>query len=142
MLLQDRLSTRNILRRKHMELDSYNCELCSLGVEESTDHLFLHCPFAQHCWGMIKLTTSLHSGTLENFHDLKGQIGSQFFMVTIILMCWTIWLARNEIIFNGNQLNLQDCRRTFFKEVRLVSLRVKTSLSTLFDQWIQSLEMI
>ena len=46
LLLKDRLSTRNILRRKHMNLDSYNCELCALGVEETTEHLFLHCPFA------------------------------------------------------------------------------------------------
>jgi hypothetical protein len=47
LLLKDRLSTRNIPRRKHMNLDSYNYELRALGVEESTEHLFLHCPFAQ-----------------------------------------------------------------------------------------------
>ena len=63
-------------------------------------------------------------------------------MVAIILMRWTIWLARNEIVFNENQMSIQDCRRIFLKEERMVSLQVKTSLSTLFEQWIQSLEMI
>ena len=29
LLLKDRLSTRNILRRKNMQLESYNCELCN-----------------------------------------------------------------------------------------------------------------
>jgi hypothetical protein len=41
LLLKDRLSTRNILRRKHMALDSYNCEICSMMVEETAEHLFL-----------------------------------------------------------------------------------------------------
>jgi hypothetical protein len=49
LILKDRLSTRNILRRKRMQLDSYNCELCSRGADESIEHLFLHCPFAQDC---------------------------------------------------------------------------------------------
>jgi hypothetical protein len=40
--------------------------------------------------GLINLTTSLDSGTLENFPAFKDQINSQFFMVAIILMCWTI----------------------------------------------------
>lgn len=107
-----------------MNLDSYNCELCALGVEETTEHLFLHCPFAQQCWGLISLATSLDSGTLENFTAFKDQINSQFFMVAIILMCWTIWLARNELIFNENQVTIQECTRIFLKEARLVSLRV------------------
>lgn len=66
-LLKDRLSKRNILRWKHVNLESYNYELCSLEVEESAEHLFLHCPFTQQCWGMLNLTTSLDNGILENF---------------------------------------------------------------------------
>jgi len=105
-----------------MNLDSYNCEICGLGIEETTEHLFLQCPFPQQCWCLINLTTSLEHGTLENFAAFKDQINSQFFMVAIILMCWTIWLARNELIFNGNQVSIQDCRRIFLKETRLVKL--------------------
>jgi hypothetical protein len=30
LLLQDRLSTRGLLKRGHMQLDSYTCELCLL----------------------------------------------------------------------------------------------------------------
>jgi tryptophanyl-tRNA synthetase len=82
-----------------MNLDSYTCELCGLGIEETTNHLFLQCLHAQHCWGLINLTTSLDQGTLENFAAFKDHINSQFFMVAIILMCSTIWLARNERIF-------------------------------------------
>lgn len=117
-----------------MELDSYDCELCTQGIEETTEHLFLHCPFAQQCWGLINLAVSSNSGTIDNINALKDHISSQFFMVAIVLMCWTIWLARNEKIFNANQISLQDCRRIFFKEATLVGMRVKSSLSIQFDQ--------
>jgi hypothetical protein len=40
LLLKDRLSTRNILRRKHMALETCNYEICSMLVEEIVDHLF------------------------------------------------------------------------------------------------------
>ena len=53
LLLRDRLSTRELLRRRNMHLPSYDCACCTLDVEETLSHLFLVCPFAQACW--IKL---------------------------------------------------------------------------------------
>jgi hypothetical protein len=51
LLLKDsRLSTRNLLKRKKMQVQSYNCELCQLATEETLNHLFLECPFARSCW--------------------------------------------------------------------------------------------
>jgi hypothetical protein len=47
LLLKDRLSTRNILKRKNMHLESYNCVLCHLATEKTVTHLFLECPFCQ-----------------------------------------------------------------------------------------------
>lgn len=47
LLLQEKFSTRNILRRRQMFLESYNCVLCQEGVEENRDHLFLNCYFAR-----------------------------------------------------------------------------------------------
>ena len=54
LLMKDRLSTKNILRRK-MQLDSFNCAFCTSVQEETTLHLFWECPYAQHCWGTIGL---------------------------------------------------------------------------------------
>jgi hypothetical protein len=48
LLLKDRLSTRDILRRKHMELDSYT-DLCLRRKVETVAHLFLRCNFAKAC---------------------------------------------------------------------------------------------
>jgi len=124
LLLKDRLSTRNILKEKNMALDSYNCEICSLIVEETVDHLFWHCPFAQHCWRILNLSTIQAGGAFENVMAIKDQIQSQFFMVVVVLMSWTIWWVRNELIFNNNQVGIQDGKNFFFKEAQLVSLRV------------------
>jgi hypothetical protein len=49
LALKDRLSTRELLKRKHMELQSYNCVLCLQNIEESLHHLFMDCPFALSC---------------------------------------------------------------------------------------------
>jgi hypothetical protein len=124
-----------------MQLQSYNCELCNQGVEETLEHLFLQCPFAQDCWGMLNLQLSA-GAVFENFRALKFQLNSKFFMEALILMCWVIWTARNELIFNANQFSLNDCRSFFFAETKLVGLRVKDGLSHEFDQWLDSLEMI
>jgi hypothetical protein len=40
-LLQDKLNTRDRLRRRHMELDSYICENCIFQRQETVYHLFI-----------------------------------------------------------------------------------------------------
>jgi len=139
LLLKDRLSTRNLLRRKQMELQSFNCVFCLANLEETTQHLFWACPFAQHCWGSLHLHVLHLEDSFSNIAAIKDQLNNQFFMVIIILMCWTIWKVRNEMIFNNRQLSLSQARTMFFEEVKLVSQRVKESLKPAFDQWIQLL---
>lgn len=53
LLLKDRLSTRNLLKRKHMSLPDYNYVFCSYGIEESLHHLFFECSFAMACWNTL-----------------------------------------------------------------------------------------
>ena len=139
-LINDRLSTRNILRRRHMQLDSYNCDLCNSLVEESANHLFMDCPFARMCWDFIHIDIPLNSGFPELASQMKDQLNSQFFMEAIILLCWTIWSARNELIFRGVRLNLARINRVFFKELNLLQYRVKVGQEDHLFSWIQSLE--
>ena len=73
-----------------MALETYNCEICSMLVEETMDHLFWHCPFAQQCWGLLNLNIIQTGGTFENVMVIKDQMHNQFFMVAVILMSWTI----------------------------------------------------
>jgi hypothetical protein len=51
LLLNDRLNTRNILRRRRKVLDEgYNCVMCHNSEEETAAHLFFSCPAAVNRW--------------------------------------------------------------------------------------------
>ena len=69
LLIQDRISSRDLLRRKQMPLPCYNCVLCNSGVCETVVHLFLECPFAKECWGLIGLTVTSSSCPLQRFQN-------------------------------------------------------------------------
>jgi hypothetical protein len=56
LMLKDRLSTRELLLRKDMDLDSYTCDLCILQKLETSAHLFLRCNFAKACWNSLGVT--------------------------------------------------------------------------------------
>jgi hypothetical protein len=137
LLLKDRLSTRNILRRKHRVLPSYNCVLCNHQVEETVDHLFLLCPFALECWNLIHIFIPL-GAPCDVLYSFKDQLQVNFFMDIIILMCWTIWMARNDLILRGQQPTLLLAAPCFKFEFALVVLRAKVSMKQSMVTWIES----
>jgi hypothetical protein len=101
LLSRDRLSTCNILKRKHFHLPSYDCVLCSVNTEETLVHLFLECDLAIACWSLIRVTVSNYNDPIQFFEDFRRQLGVPFFMEIIIIMGWSIWTLRNDVIFKG-----------------------------------------
>jgi len=69
---------------------------------------------------IISIDIPLGSNFPELSAQLKIQLNSQFLMEAIILMCWTIWTARNDLIFKGVSIDLPGCRRVFFRELLLL----------------------
>jgi hypothetical protein len=43
VLQKDRLSTKDLLRRRYMNLPGYHCVLSNIGSDESIEHLFINC---------------------------------------------------------------------------------------------------
>jgi hypothetical protein len=74
LIIKGRLNTRSMLRRKNMELESYNCVLCNTQVEETIDHLFINCPFASQIWNLIGLQVDQNLTPFQNFEFIKAQI--------------------------------------------------------------------
>lgn len=85
LLLKDRLSTRNILKRKNMVLPSYECVICDSTHEETLEHPFLACPYAQSCWNLIHLVV-LNDDPFYNLISFQNLVGCQFFLNIIIIM--------------------------------------------------------
>jgi hypothetical protein len=71
----------------------------------------------------------------------KDRINSQFFMEAVILMCWAIWMSRNDLIFNfkGIQPSLDGAKAIFSSELLLLKHRVKRGISAQFSQWTNSI---
>ena len=113
LLLKDRLSTRELLKRKNMAIPCVNCVLCNDSVEEDLVHLFLGHGFAKSMWNWLNLTYDERDGPLEIFETLRVQVHAPFFMEIIILLCWAIWQTRNDCIFKDLQPDLICCKRTF-----------------------------
>jgi hypothetical protein len=90
LLLKDRLNTRNILKRKNMQLDSFDCVICNSLLEETAGHLFLDCSFALACWDNIGIEVPLQSSIPEVISQFRRQLNSPFAMEAIILMNWAI----------------------------------------------------
>jgi hypothetical protein len=99
LLLRDRLSTRNLLRRKNMQLDDYSCVLCNTGHEEISFHLFFECPFNIACWNTMPINCNLNLPHLDMVIEARTNFGSNIFRDIYIAACWVIWITRNEVIF-------------------------------------------
>jgi hypothetical protein len=60
-------------------------------------------------------------------------------MLAVILMCWTIWTSRNDLIFKGIPPEIGTARGFFLNEILLLVHRVKSRNSISFEQWTQNL---
>lgn len=78
LLIKDRLSTRGLLKRKNMELPSYNCVLCMPNTEESMEHIFLQCPFAQQCWNLLHLHITDPNDLFSSLERMKIRLQLPF----------------------------------------------------------------
>lgn len=139
LLIKDRLSTRELLRRKNMLLQDYSCPLCNGTLDESSTHLCLECPFAYQCWTWINLQPDSNLDPFQNLQSFRNQMRAPFFMEVIILMCWAICKARNDAIFCQIAPTLQNLKIDFKVELQLLLLRAKKSYSPRFNQWIANL---
>ena len=84
------LSTRNLLQRRNMEIESVACELCILQVEQIATHLFLHCNFARRCWNFIGVYFDLSASPLQSLEQIRSQLPQSFAMEIIIILSWTV----------------------------------------------------
>jgi hypothetical protein len=137
LLLKDRLSTRELLRRKNMFVQSYNCVHCHV-VEESLYHLFFDCSFAIACWNTLHLLITSGQSLPQIFEAFKNQLRLPFSIEIVVTMCWAIWTCRNDVIFRNIPASIQHCKRIFKSEFALVILRAKPSYHPFIDLWLEA----
>jgi hypothetical protein len=113
LLLQNRLNTRSMLRRRHMIMDSYVCEPCLRQVDESNRHLFFRCSFAKNCWSQIGVTVPTWLRPDRATKHIKRSLDVPFSMEIIMLMTWCIWRERNAWLFSNLDPSAEHCKAVF-----------------------------
>jgi hypothetical protein len=139
LLLQNRLNTRVILRRRNMALESYTCELCIRQREETLSHLFLRCPFAKNCWLQIGVSLPTWVRPKRATTYIKTILGVPFRMEIIVLMCWSIWKERNGWIFSNEDPSVSHCMIMFKNDFALVIHRAKERFKQDMSSWLHNL---
>jgi hypothetical protein len=100
------LTKDNLVKRK-WKGDS-KCNFC--GLEENIRHLFFDCCMARFVWNMLyitfniqqpKSTSHMFGSWLRSFAlGIRCQI-----IVGMAVMCWAIWLNRNDVVFQRKVTN-------------------------------------
>ena len=138
LLLKDRLSTRGLLKRRNMFLEDYNCAICGEEIEETLEHLFLHCNFASQCWTTLNVESDLNLDPLQILDRFRSILQVPFFMEIIILMSWSIWVTRNALIFDAVAPTVQSTIEIFKYNFAMVIHRAKRKYAPLMSIWLEN----
>jgi hypothetical protein len=141
LLLKNRLNTRNLLRRKNMALDSFDCELCLLFKEEKPGHLFFKCPFVKNCWNRIGVTPPTWLKPDRAARHIKSSLKVPFAMDIIILMFWSIWTQINAWLFNQGDPHVTHRVTSFKREFGLVIQLSKKRWTSEMELWISEFKI-
>jgi hypothetical protein len=102
LLLNDRLNTRNMLKRRRKVLEEgYNWVMCQYSVEETIEHLFFDCPSTVCRWFAIGFVWEENLNIHQKLYQAKRDFGQPFFMEVFMIGAWCLWNRRNEVIFDG-----------------------------------------
>ncbi|XP_071721458.1 uncharacterized protein [Rutidosis leptorrhynchoides] len=94
-------------RRCLRDITDDKCGWC-LSHVESIDHLFLHCSWSHKIWSALfnwwNVCWIIPSNILEFSLEWSNGLGmkaSKFWKLIGPVTLWAMWLARNELVFNG-----------------------------------------
>lgn len=145
-LLKGKILTAENLRKRGIQGPSICCFCRS--EEESIQHSFLLCTFAQSCWnqlssplevqGKYDQVLNLQKNWKKDFpHPRKGKNNLiRVWKCIPATLCWNLWLARNNYVFNNIQ---QKTVTIIAKTIANISEAVSANSITTPDQssWAQ-----
>jgi hypothetical protein len=67
----------------------------------------------------------------------RRQLNVRFFMEIIILLCWSIWMSRNNLIFRNEEASKDKCKAIFRNVFALVILRAKKNYLPNISLWLE-----
>ncbi|XP_022027924.1 uncharacterized protein LOC110929112 isoform X1 [Helianthus annuus] len=106
----ERLPTRSALAVRNINVPDSTCAFCG-EYEESSNHIFLSCHFAQTIWQNVALWCKIPSIVAFDIKDLLelhayspgSRKKRKAIHAIVLVVIWCIWRMRNEIVFNHLQ---------------------------------------
>ncbi|XP_019168955.1 PREDICTED: uncharacterized protein LOC109164864 [Ipomoea nil] len=113
-ITQNGLLTNSERSRRGLSTDAI-CQRCD-GVDESLDHIFRRCDFALDCWANSQAPASFNATAftplslwIKDNCDMMRNATNQGSWTTIFpYLLWSIWRARNDIIFNNRMVQVTE----------------------------------
>jgi hypothetical protein len=139
LLIQDRLNTKELMKRKKFFVDNQRCILCDDNTEECMTHLFFECDFSRNFWWKIGIEWNTDLDIMEMHIDANDRISNIFFKETMMVGCWSIWNQRNKIIFENSQKDIELCYAFFKLSMTQERHKVKPGLKEGMQDWIDTL---
>ena len=90
-------------------------------TEENIDHLLIHCNSAKLLWDLISLIFGISWVFPQSvFHTLLAWQGAavgkkrkRIWLAAPLCLFWTLWRARNRVVFENEGLNDQKIKANF-----------------------------
>ncbi|KAJ0768030.1 putative reverse transcriptase zinc-binding domain-containing protein [Helianthus annuus] len=109
----DRIPTASNLARRNINIGEGSCRFCG-EMEESTEHIFTACLYANGLWSGLGAWMKIPPLLLFSVQDILRSVEDLPISTTrkeiiygiLIIMCWKIWVNRNEIIFRQGKANV------------------------------------
>ncbi|XP_026451761.1 uncharacterized protein LOC113352106 [Papaver somniferum] len=102
------LPTLTMLSHRGVNVQSKLCVYCQQ-VDETADHIFLHCPYAAEVWSFFvkafKVSWTFPTTVLDHFeswrlNNLQGKCRKLWWMVNYAIL-WHLWKERSSRVFGG-----------------------------------------
>ena len=115
LALLGRLNTKGQLRRKGiLPMEANTCSFCD-SLVESLDHLLVSCNISWQIWCVFSIELRnpiIIPGTLRQLYDvwmnqrMHGRTKKKYWMLTFFGVTWSLWMLRNSIVFEQQNLNI------------------------------------
>jgi hypothetical protein len=139
LILVDRLNTKTMLRRRHLNIQGDAiCVMCTSGDEETIDHLFFECEFAKDCWATIHIDWDASLPLLDRYTQARQAHNIPFFTEATLTAAWELWKLRNDKVFQRRDPTPNIWLSNFKAQCSLQSVRFKDDLRSSFCVWLDA----
>ena len=126
LLLQDRLNTRDMLRRRHYDIgDDFTCLLCGQNTEETLEHMTFTCQLSERYWAKLRIDWPDFQNRFAALQNAQPNWPNPFFFEVFFTAAWSLWKERNNKHFRGVAPSIASWFHRFKEDMGLLEHRVK-----------------